>query len=32
MIVYQPDDLFNVFDLRPVTDLKVKGNGPTDSE
>ena len=26
-IVYQPDDSFNIIDLRLVTDLEVKGNG-----
>ena len=26
-IVYQPDDSFNIIDLRLVTDLEVKRNG-----
>jgi len=32
VIVYQPDDSFNVIDLRLVTDLEVEGNGRTESE
>jgi hypothetical protein len=31
VIVYQPDDSFNVIDLRLVTDLEVKGNGSHDA-
>jgi len=27
MIVYQPDDSYNVVDLRRVTDLEVRSNG-----